>query len=205
MSQTSELSTTSMDGTTLVRKVADLEKRVAELSDRQDVIDIYRRYTRGLNRHDMELLYGAFWPDATICYGFDSQSRDSWIGRWEESRYLKGLSCQAHHITNETVDIENDVAHVESYLIALWRPPTDAEPALILAGRYIDRLDRRNGEWRIAVREFIPHFWSQTTSIFCATFTGAVWPQGGLGSGDKSDPCYRRPLTPRPSNRYAEE
>lgn len=182
----------------LAAKVAELETRIGCLTDRQQIIDVYRRYTRGLNRYDIESLYEAFWPDAQINYGYDSHLRDEWILLWQENRYMKGLSCQSHHITNETVDIDGSVAHVESYLIALWTPPEDDKPALILAGRYIDRLDRRNGQWRIAVREFIPHFWSEATSIFSETFTEAAWPQSGFGAGDKSDPCYRRPLIPRP-------
>jgi hypothetical protein len=198
MSQCASVSTPPIDLSMLVAKVAELEARVAQIGERQRIIDVYRHYTRGLNRHDMELLYGSFWPDAQINYGFHSWLRDPWIDQWQKNRYQKGLSCQAHHITNETVDIDGDSAHVESYLIALWKPPTDDKPALILAGRYIDRLDRRNGEWRIAVREFIPHFWGETTSIFHSTFTETAWPQTGFGSGDKSDPCYQRPLTSRP-------
>jgi len=42
---------------------------------------------------------------------------------------------------------------VESYLIAFWRSPADDKASLIAGGRYIDRLDRRGDEWRIAVRE----------------------------------------------------
>jgi hypothetical protein len=186
-----------LDVAALLASVEVLTKKVEFLSDRQQVIDVYRRYTRGLNRFDLQLLYSTFWPDAQIGYGFHSRSRDDWIDGWRQQRYLKGMSCQAHHITNETVHIEHDVAHVESYLIAFWRPPQDDAPGLILGGRYIDRLDRRNREWRIAVREFIPHFWSEAKSIFASTFNKDVWPPSGLGAGDRTDPCYERPLNQR--------
>ncbi len=184
----------------LASRVAALESKVAAGLQRHRIIDLYMRYTRGLNRHDMELLTGVFWPDAQINYGFSSWLRDEWISLWERERYLKGMSCQAHHITNETIDIDDDLAHVESYLIAFWRPPTDETPALILAGRYIDRLDRREDEWRISVREFIPHFWTEARSIFHATFTESSWPHTdiGLGAFNRNDLRYLRPLTPRP-------
>jgi hypothetical protein len=202
VSQDAQGAESSLYTAALAAKVSELENKVEYLSERQRIIDVYRRYTRGLNRYDMELLHGTFWPDAQINYGFDSHLRDDWIGRWKDNRYLKGLSCQAHHITNETVDIDREVAHVESYLIALWTPPKDDKPALILGGRYIDRLDRRNGEWRIAVREFIPHFWSEATSIF-----SSVWPHfsARMAAGDgTTDLCYRRPLNPRPDKRNAD-
>ncbi len=193
-----ELETKSLpDIVSLAEKVVQLETKLEFLSNRQQIVDVYRRYTRGINRCDMELLHGAFWPNAQINYGFNSHSRDEWIRLWQENRYSKGLSCQSHHITNETVEVVGEVAHVESYLIALWRPPTDDKPALIVAGRYIDRLDRRSSEWRIAVREFIPHFWSEASSIFSSVFTETAWPQSGFGAGDKSDPCYQRPLNQR--------
>lgn len=184
----------------VVSRVASMENKIEYLINRQHIVDVYRRYTRGLNRYDIELLASAFWPDAQINYGFHSRGRDEWISRWQQERYLKGLSCQAHHITNETVEIDGDMAHVESYLIALWRPPTDENPGLILAGRYIDRLDRRDGEWRITVREFIPHFWSEVTSIFSSTFTTASWPltESAMGTRDGGDPSYTRPLNRRP-------
>jgi hypothetical protein len=190
--------------TGVAAKLAELEASVEYLSDRQRIVDVYRRYTRGLNRYDMELLYAVFWPDAQINYGPHSFLRDAWISHWQENRYLKGLSCQAHHIVNETVDIDGDVAHVETYVIALWRPQTDDKPSLILGGRYIDRLDRRNSEWRIAVREYVPHFSSEATSFFSSFFSKAEWPKSGFGSGDKNDLCYRRPLNPRPNDKNSE-
>jgi hypothetical protein len=112
-------------------------------------------------------------------------------------RHLKGLACQAHHITNETVDIFGDVAHVEAYLIAFRRNQNDSS-AFIIGGRYIDRFDRRAGEWRIAVREFIPHFTIEGPSHL----SHLAWPQSGQGVGtcDKGDPSYLRPLNSRPNN-----
>jgi hypothetical protein len=198
MDQNEQVAKTLSEAAALATKVAELEQKVVYLSERQHVIDMYRRYTRGLNRYDLELLNSTFWPDAQINYGFRSYLRDEWISLWKEKRYLKGLACQAHHITNETVDIAGDVAHVESYLIAFWRPLKDDNSALIIGGRYIDRIDRRIGEWRIAVREFIPHFWTNANSVFNSTFSETSWPQFGMGASDKSDPCYRRPLNPRP-------
>lgn len=59
-----------------------------------------RKYTRGLNLYDTELLRSVFWSDAKINYGFSSKLRDEWITLRSESRYLAGIACQAHHVTN---------------------------------------------------------------------------------------------------------
>lgn len=180
----------------LTKRTEDLEEIVGYLNDRQKIVDIYRRYTRGLNRYDLELLKSAFWFDAEISYGENSFGRDVWVERWERDRYLKGLACQAHHIVNDTVDIAGDVAHVETYLISFWRPEQD-EPAQIIGGRYVDRVDRRDGEWRIAVREFLPHFWAEAKSIFHSHLSPMTWSPAYLGANDRSDPSYNRPLTAR--------
>lgn len=179
----------------LTQAVAELRSEVERTKDRQQIVDVFRRYTRGLNRYDVELIRSAFWRDAQINYGFDSRSRDAWVSYWQEERHLKGRACQAHHITNETVEIAGDVAHVETYLIA-FRVEGDKELSSVVGGRYIDRFDRRNGEWRIAVREFIPHFTIEGVS----RFHRLPWPKEGQGVGacDKSDPVYLRPLNPRP-------
>jgi len=103
------------------------------------------------------------------------------------------------------VEIAGDVAHVETYVTAFWRPKDDkstfANGATIAAGRYIDRLDRRNGEWRIAVREFIPHFWTKTDITVMNSSSKETKPRSdcAMGTWDKRDPSYRRPLNPRPN------
>jgi hypothetical protein len=92
------------------------------------------------------------------------------------------------------------LAHVESYVTRF--STTKGGRAQIVMGRYIDRLDRRNGEWRIAVREFIPVFWpAEMNSVLESTFTEKTWSrlECAMGTWDKRDPSYRRPLNPRPN------
>lgn len=191
---------TRVDVRDLASTVSRLEMKVQQLLDHQSILYVYRRYTRGLNRYDLDLLNGSFWPDAQVNYGSRSHRSDEWIESWQKDRYLKGLASQAHHITNEFIEIEGDVAHAETYLLALWNPPEDDKPpAIIIGGRYIDRLDRRNGEWRIAVREFFPNFMITATSILNTRLAEVGWPGSKLGSCDKNDPSYHRPLSRRES------
>jgi hypothetical protein len=176
-------------------RIRELEVKVTSLSQREDICQVYLRYLRGLDRNDMELIRGAFWPDGQINYGVES-----WAGRdffvELEQHNLDGIASQTHYITNFTMDIVGDVAHVESYMLALRRP-RESQTTIVFGGRYVDRLDRRNGEWRIAVREFIPHCWIEGKSVL-----HEVWPQSVIEMGrfDRTDPSYRRPLMPRGSN-----
>jgi hypothetical protein len=178
-------------------RVAALEAKIEYLTSRQQIADVYVRFTRGFDRQDEELVKSVFWPDAQVNYG-KSQSfpRDQFIARHLPAH--KRFASYAHHITSQAVDIAGDVAHVESYVLAFFRAQDD-KSTTIAGGRYIDRVDRRNGEWRVAVREFFPHYWIEANSIFETSFAAADWPRTGcwLGTRDKSDPSYRRPLNPR--------
>lgn len=177
----------------VLRRIQALEDKVTYLSHREEIVEMYWRYTRGLNRHDMDLLRSAFWPDGQVNYGPASWSSHDWILFWE-GNYFKGRASQAHHLTNITMDIQDDVAHVESYLIALRRTP-DQQSTIFGCGRYIDRVDRRDGNWRIAVREFIPHCWAEAQSVLSSYFSQS---SVDMGKYDRTDPSYRRPLTARP-------
>ncbi len=122
------------------------------LIDRQAILDCIRRYARGVDRHDEELMASAFWPDAQINYGSWSGPPHlftPWANAGHDSRYLSHV----HNITTQTADIDGDVAHVESY-IAYFLRETDEQHVRVGIGRYIERYERRGREWRIAVREF---------------------------------------------------
>lgn len=188
----------------LADRIAELEAQLAYLNDRRQISDLYQRYMRGFDRNDVELLRSAFWPDVQINYGEQVNTFDEFVERHLD-RHVSGLAAWGHLLTNETVDIDGDTAHVETYVTALFVPrqgsdfgggdSTDSSP-LIVGGRYVDRVDRRDGEWRIAVREFVGHFTSRENSV-----------QGMLGGRhrehvwDRQDVSYWRPLERREKQR----
>jgi len=91
-----------------------LDPQVRYLKDRKDIFDVLKRYTRGADRHDKDLVRGAFWPEATISFG-TQMTRDQYAD-WEENE-LAGYAAHQHHITGQTIDIDGDTAHVESYVL----------------------------------------------------------------------------------------
>ena len=56
-----------------------------------------------------------------------------------------------HNLTTHTVDIDGDTAHAETYVIGTMRI-RDGKTLSLMGGRYLDRLERRNGQWRIVLR-----------------------------------------------------
>jgi hypothetical protein len=56
-------------------------------------------------------------------------------------------------------------------------------------GRYIDRLERRNGEWRVLERKVMMSFFYPTEIADVAKHSAAGFPVGRM---DRDDPSYVR-------------
>jgi hypothetical protein len=188
----------------LESRLASLDPQVRYLKDRKDIFDVAKRYTRGADRHDKELVASAFWPEATIGYGMGDgtpMSRDAYVD-WEEGT-LSGYASHQHHITGQTIEIDGDTAHVESYLVYFLVPrdrgadvagaatlgrAATSEKTRLGSGRYIERWERRDGEWKILVREYVEDLALLGDTVdLCAA--GRC-----LGAWDRTDLSYVRPL-----------
>ncbi len=164
-------------------EVARLSAAVATLSDRQQILDCLTSYSRGLDRHDDEILTAVYHADAIDHHEpFLGPPADfvPWANHFHEVDYVS----HTHAIMNHTVDIDGDTAHTETYFQAvLWRKDGLLD---VRGGRYIDRLERREGVWRIAARQVLVD-WASTTG-------GAALRGHPTGTWDRRDVSYHRPL-----------
>lgn len=148
-------------GDELAARVAALEAQVAYLSDRQQIHEMYLRYLRGYPRTpdspDVEYLRSAFWPDAVIEYPGETTSPEELATT--DSHYTT-LSSFGHILADETADIDGDEARV-TCVVACFGTLRERRSRIVV-GRYHDRLERRNGEWRVAHRVFVSDFFTET-------------------------------------------
>jgi hypothetical protein len=165
------------------------------LLDRQAILDVVNRYARGLDRHDDEMVASVYHPDALDHHGPFTGRPDEFIAWANELHESEWVSHQ-HHITNHTAEIEGDIAHAESYVIGVLRRK-EGMTVDVAGGRYIDRLERRGGEWRIAAREVVVE-WVCVGDGAQALFRIDPFPNG---TWDRTDLSYRRPLEVLPSRR----
>ena len=166
--------------------------QVEYLLDRLQISDCLVRYLRGLDRHDAELIASAFWPDAQVNYGMlFSGPRDEFV-TWANELEARNAYHQ-HHVTTQTVDLDGDIAHVESYVLYIVR--TNENMERVGAGRYIDVFEQRDGEWRIVLREFLAEF---GTNGLPSTIVQSPWTASG--TWDRDDLSYVRPLPRRPES-----
>jgi hypothetical protein len=129
------------------------ERRLTELLDREAIRDCLYRYCRGIDRADEATLRSAYWPDAEDCHGAYDGPVEGFF-QWVLAVFKTGAR-NIHQISNILIEFKGDSqAVVESYFNALQRG-TDRKGTVrqyLLAGRYCDRMEKRDGQWRVARR-----------------------------------------------------
>jgi hypothetical protein len=172
-------------------KSMSLEQKVEYLLDRQEIYDVVCRYARGVDRHDPEILAAAYHPDALDEHGKfvnDMSKFAEWVNTIHNKRY----SLHLHNITTHNCEIEGDVAHAETYVLFGLALATEKE-VWLGGGRYIDRLEKRDGEWKIALRRTMVdwYFAGDAYPMHSEYFVPQGYPRG---THDKTDISYQRPL-----------
>jgi ketosteroid isomerase-like protein len=126
-----------------------LERLLAE----SEIREVLFRYCRGIDRLDLAAVRDCYHPDAIDDHGRYNGTVDGFVAWLPEA--LAPFASTTHFIGNVLVERDGDVAHVESYCLALHRT-AGAEPADRTANlRYLDRFERRAGAWRIAHRRCV--------------------------------------------------
>jgi hypothetical protein len=176
------------------------DARIQALIDRQDIADCLTRFSRGMDRFDRDIYLSAFHDDAVIAAGpFVGSAGDCWD--WAIPMHRDGQVLTHHSLLNNTTDINGDTAHSETYyqFVARNHPweKGGGETVMLAGGRYIDRLERRDGVWRIALRTNIIE-WSCIQPAMPLPFGDVPdIAANGVSARDRSDPSYERPLVNR--------
>jgi hypothetical protein len=133
--------------------LADLTARLDLAESKQAIADVLHRYAQGDDRADEALKRTCFWPDATVKYGsFDGTATDFVTFAM---KIVRPLRYCAHHVSNVWVEIKGDRAVSECHYFAHHRRVASSgtgEEDAFFEGRYVDRLERRDGTWKIAHR-----------------------------------------------------
>lgn len=137
-----------------------MNERMQACLDKQEIYELSCRYMRGLDRHDPDLMLEQFWEDGWCEYGFYNSAPGEFIAFCMEA--LQGHVANQHLIGNVLIDIDKEDAFGEVYFQA-YHKIADAEgfQDMIIAGRYLDRYERREGVWKMAYRSEIVD-WSRT-------------------------------------------
>jgi hypothetical protein len=177
---------------TVEQELAVLRRDVQYLKDRTAILDCVQRHSRGCDRHDADLITSAYFPDAVDEHGEASNSGVEY-GAWANEAHATTSLAHTHNITTHSCEIDGDEAHAESYVIVVLLG-TDERTAQFISGRYLDRLERQDGEWRIALRRSTVElmFIADASVLQSKFFKSKGYIRGTRGADDLS---YTRPLT----------
>jgi SnoaL-like domain len=120
------------------------------LIDRHRILNTLAVHSRGVDRGDANLLGAAYHPGATVDYGFFVGPAETLVAILAGAQ--KAAPPTLHRTSNCEIRIAGDRAVSESYVVAYVE---DAEKQRIVFGRYLDRLERRDGEWRLSHRQYV--------------------------------------------------
>ena len=176
--------------TTTAALRADASAAVQRVVDAAAVRDVHLRYCRGIDRLDWDLVRSAYHPDATDNHGPYKGDVDGFI-EFLSDLLPTAYESTTHFVGQQLVDVDGDVAWHEAYCRAKHHTKqTDDAPASdwILNLRYVDRMERRAGEWRIAERVVVVDS-ARTDPVIGDPALGTEWVQG---TRDRTDPSYDR-------------
>ena len=131
------------------------------LLDKQEITELMHLRARAADRVDQELALACYHDGATETHGTYEGPADQFVRRFS-TRFGGGDFVRMnHHISNLLIELDGDTAAVESYyLCELTMKHGGAEHDVLIGGRYLDRLERRDRRWRISHRDCI-YDWSR--------------------------------------------
>jgi hypothetical protein len=140
-------------------------------ADQQAIRDVVLRLCQAIDRKDIASIRKAYHPDATDVHGAFEGSVENFIA-WFEKRH-QPVPFSMHMVGNIVIDFADaDHALAETYHLVVQTYPEAAKASLeqfvgedVLAkggefdflgfGRYVDRFEKRAGEWRILRRTLV--------------------------------------------------
>jgi hypothetical protein len=162
-----------------------MRKTIEDVLAEAAIRDIQMRYCRAADRMDFAALRECFHPDATTEY-FETTDVDGFIAMGRQ--VLPGFVKTTHNTGNQNVEVSGNTAWAEHYTVATHRLAADdtgPERDFITSVRYVDRLECRDGDWRILKRVLVLD-WTRVDPV------GDIGPEPAVlaGKRDRSDASY---------------
>ena len=138
-----------------------------EVADRLAIMEVVATNSRGIDRGSSDILKSCYWPDAHIDAGAYQGPAHPFCESLPDA--INRYKSTQHAVSNPLIEISDSSARVESYVTARHYHAQKDEPDMEMTyfGRYLDRMEKRDGVWKIALRKVL-----------------ITWHQNSLGSED---------------------
>jgi hypothetical protein len=159
------------------------ETELADLLAKQAITERLHDYCRAMDRIDDELGRSVFHADAVADYGtIFNGTGYGFIDFVHDSH--SAMLCQNHAISNISIRVDGDRAASETYVTMHGRMAGEGSAIMQITsmGRYIDRWEKRDGQWRISKRRYLQNM-DELRPIATTMYPTE-------GARDRSDPSY---------------
>lgn len=161
----------------------DREQNLAQLT----ITQVLNEHSRGLDRADVELLAGCYWPDATVDYGAYKGPAADFVPLVIDALGT-AYALTRHALSNTVFEFDGDTCRTETLVTAQHLLPSLAED-IFYSGRYLDTLTLRGDEWRLSHRQVVSD-WVRKID-FENLHDNPQFADLSRGSHDTSDPSYQ--------------
>ncbi|MEH6570131.1 MAG: nuclear transport factor 2 family protein [Halioglobus sp.] len=133
-----------------------------ELLDQLAIERVIYTHSRGLDRLDVEVLASCYWPESEVDYGNFKGNAHTFCTLVVEA-LPASYELTQHKLGNTLVEISGGSAKAESYVTA-YHLLRGAEEEMVFSGRYLDKLECRDGVWKILHRSVVMD-WSRNQAV----------------------------------------
>lgn len=165
----------------------DLDPRLKEMLDHHEIRTLLATYCHGCDRGDEVEMASVYAADSWDDHGpRKMDGRRFSIDTVEET--LRVTTVVNHLLGQSLITVNGDEAGAETYFLAtVTYPVRDDRPNSVnqLGGRYVDRLVRENGQWRIKDRVCVRE-WSISHPMERDWLAGRGFVEGQRTQDDRS-------------------
>jgi hypothetical protein len=164
-----------------------MDQRLQEMLDHYEITKTLSEYCQGCDRCDDAKMGSVYLENSWDDHGA-IQAPGPEFARLMTARILATTSSLSHMLGQSLTKISGDEAGAETYFLAVSRTTGSdgVEMCNQLGGRFVDKLQRENGRWRIKHR-CVVRDWSISMPV------EHDWTaESGLKEGERTnaDPCF---------------
>lgn len=131
-----------------------VNEELRALLEREQIRECIARLARGEDRRNAALISASYWPDSITDYGVFAGSFKEYLA-WVVPG-SPAIPVTQHVLGQSYIELKGDSARVETQVTSYHRVNMgEEERDTVIGGRYLDRLEKRGGEWRIAERTML--------------------------------------------------
>ncbi len=165
-----------------------MDERLQEMLDHYEIKRTLSEYCQGCDRCDEPRMAGVYGQDSWDDHGTMKMPGPQ-FAHLMIKQIMRETESLYHMLGQSLIRIDGDQAGAETYFLAATRSYREdgVEMCNQLGGRFVDRLQREDGHWRIKHRQVVRD-WSISLPV-----TEPVWTtRAELTEGQRSDadPCF---------------